>query len=114
MHVRFTMSMSSSRSEFALRFENPRTLSRARRADACRNLSLFWFARCLAEAGAGGADRIRTDDPLLAKQVLSQLSYSPLVSSARKGRKTIDRRKWWAREDLNLRPHAYQARALTS
>ena len=26
---------------------------------------------------AGGADRDRTDDPLLAKQVLSQLSYSP-------------------------------------
>src|SRR2546428_14174122 len=25
----------------------------------------------------GGADRDRTDDPLLAKQVLSQLSYSP-------------------------------------
>ena len=22
--------------------------------------------------------------------------------------------KWWAREDLNLRPHAYQARALTN
>jgi len=22
--------------------------------------------------------------------------------------------EWWAREDLNLRPHAYQARALTS
>jgi hypothetical protein len=31
--------------------------------------------RPLAEAG--GADRDRTDDPLLAKQVLSQLSYSP-------------------------------------
>ena len=28
-------------------------------------------------AEAGGADRDRTDDPLLAKQVLSQLSYSP-------------------------------------
>ena len=27
----------------------------------------------------GGADRDRTDDPLLAKQVLSQLSYSPVV-----------------------------------
>ena len=27
----------------------------------------------------GGADRDRTDDPLLAKQVLSQLSYSPLL-----------------------------------
>ncbi len=28
-------------------------------------------------SGIGGADRDRTDDPLLAKQVLSQLSYSP-------------------------------------
>ena len=27
----------------------------------------------------GGADRDRTGDPLLAKQVLSQLSYSPLT-----------------------------------
>ena len=26
----------------------------------------------------GGADRDRTGDPLLAKQVLSQLSYSPI------------------------------------
>jgi hypothetical protein len=25
----------------------------------------------------GGGERIRTDDPLLAKQVLSQLSYTP-------------------------------------
>ena len=29
----------------------------------------------------GGARRIRTDDPLRAKQVLSQLSYSPLCQS---------------------------------
>ena len=28
-------------------------------------------------AKVGGADRDRTGDPLLAKQVLSQLSYSP-------------------------------------
>ena len=27
----------------------------------------------------GGADRDRTGDPLLAKQVLSQLSYSPIL-----------------------------------
>ena len=27
----------------------------------------------------GGAERDRTADPLLAKQVLSQLSYSPIV-----------------------------------
>ena len=30
----------------------------------------------------GGAERIRTDDPLLAKQVLSQLSYSPIGLAA--------------------------------
>ena len=30
----------------------------------------------------GGADRDRTDDPLLAKQMLSQLSYSPLAGFA--------------------------------
>ena len=29
---------------------------------------------------AGGDNRDRTDDPLLAKQVLSQLSYTPTVS----------------------------------
>ena len=28
----------------------------------------------------GGADRDRTGDPLLAKQVLSQLSYSPVIT----------------------------------
>ena len=28
----------------------------------------------------GGASRDRTDDPLLAKQVLSQLSYGPVIS----------------------------------
>ena len=27
--------------------------------------------------GTGGGERDRTDDPLLAKQVLSQLSYTP-------------------------------------
>jgi hypothetical protein len=31
----------------------------------------------IADGFFGGADRDRTGDPLLAKQVLSQLSYSP-------------------------------------
>ena len=59
-----------------------------------------------------GGGRDRTDDPLLAKQVLSQLSYTPKA----KDRNTPDRAhpNAWAREDLNLRPHAYQACALTS
>ena len=38
----------------------------------------------------GGGDRTRTDDPLLAKQVLSQLSYTPSVIS---GQSPVIRRK---------------------
>ena len=48
----------------------------------------------------GGGKEDRTPDPLLAKQVLSQLSYTPI--------------KWWVWEDLNFRPYAYQAYALTT
>jgi hypothetical protein len=81
-------------------------------------------ARLLANAGAGD-DRDRTGDPLLAKQVLSQLSYAPkldltchnrITRSPQPVSNTTDpaRSHWWAREDLNLRPHAYQACALTS
>ena len=44
-------------------------------------------SRPLSAPIVGGADRTRTGDPLLAKQVLSQLSYSPIqiprVSDAR-------------------------------
>ena len=32
------------------------------------------------EKVSGGDNRARTDDPLLAKQVLSQLSYTPIPS----------------------------------
>ena len=56
-----------------------------------------------------GGDRDRTDDLLLAKQALSQLSYGPKIK-----RSDIRLRLWWAWEDLNFRPHAYQACALTS
>jgi hypothetical protein len=51
----------------------------------------------------GGGGRDRTDDLMLAKHALSQLSYAPTGKD-----------RWWAREDLNFRPHAYQARALTN
>ena len=47
----------------------------------------------------GGAGGTRTPDPLLAKEVLSQLSYGPT---------------WWAMVDSNHRPRSYQDRALTS
>ena len=52
----------------------------------------------------GGADRDRTGDPLLAKQVLSQLSYSPMIYEQR----------WWAWVESNYRPHPYQGCALTN
>jgi hypothetical protein len=40
------------------------------------------MVRLLATESAGGADRDRTDDPRLAKPVLSQLSYSPFRNTA--------------------------------
>ena len=51
----------------------------------------------------GGGERDRTDDLLRARQALSQLSYTPEKTA----------QKWWAWMDLNHRPHAYQACALT-
>ena len=53
--------------------------------------------------GGGGDEETRTPDPLLAKEVLYQLSYVP---SAPDG--------WWAFLDSNQRPLPYQGSALTS
>jgi hypothetical protein len=51
--------------------------------------TVSWSAPCFEEGGEqetaneiGGADRDRTGDPLLAKQVLSQLSYSPELAAS--------------------------------
>ena len=70
-------------------------------------------ARCLLECkvaipadGSGGGDEeTRTPDPLLAKEMLCQLSYVPVVSAGR---------EWWAHLDSNQGPRPYQGRALTS
>ena len=48
-----------------------------------RRLALRFVAVSLDTNRFGGAERDRTADPLLAKQVLSQLSYSPISSIAR-------------------------------
>ena len=62
----------------------------------------------------GGAGRDRTDDLKLAKLALSQLSYGPNAKIGAAASFGSRRKNWWAWEDLNFRPHAYQARALTS
>ncbi len=72
---------------------------------------------------AGGGERDRTDDLLRARQALSQLSYTP-NSIADLGLKILvffipnseienPNSLWWAWMELNHRPHAYQACALT-
>ena len=67
--------------------------------------SLFSFQGAVpTEVGCGGDNRDRTDDPLLAKQVLSQLSYTPMIHFF----------KWWAQVGSNHRPHDYQSCALAS
>ena len=44
---------------------------------------LVFPASAIAVRRTGGDERVRTDDPLLAKQVLSQLSYTPLFTCGR-------------------------------
>ena len=50
--------------------------ARLKRALSAFSLQLI-ADRSLLIAISGGGERDRTDDPLLAKQVLSQLSYTP-------------------------------------
>ena len=58
--------------------------------------------------GDGGDEETRTPDPLLAKEMLFQLSYVPeLLRVAMRG-------GWWAFLDSNQRPLPYQGSALTS
>jgi hypothetical protein len=76
----------------------------------------------------------RTPDPLLAKQVLSQLSYRPVTTTNGDKNITADNnrretrrlspsvmkskavcfRGWWAYRDSNLGPLSYQDSALTN
>src|SRR4030095_3084284 len=97
-----------------------RTSSKAQTSDT--HSQFFFF---LERSRTGGAERDRTDDLLLAKQALSQLSYGPTLEwihgpgsahdgPAPRSASSLRSHSWWAREDLNFRPHAYQARALTN
>ena len=70
----------------------------------------FWFGAALRRIRSsaellesGGDEETRTPDPLLAKEMLCQLSYVPLATVM-----------WWAFLDSNQRPLPYQGSALTS
>src|SRR5262245_50855475 len=87
-----------------------------------RNLEICAFLHGNGKLTNCGAERDRTDDLRLAKPALSQLSYSPVQPLMLKcvGRSSsgpqpsglvVDS---WARAELNCRPHAYQACALTT
>src|SRR5258707_12276703 len=85
------------------------------------------FPRSLWRRVDGGARRDRTDDLILAKHALYQLSYGPSFKRpallgapfARGCRRSVcppevSHEVWWAQADSNCRPHAYQACALTN
>ena len=67
-------------------------------------MALVVRARERAADGGGGDEETRTPDPLLAKEMLYQLSYVPRLPG----------REWWAFLDSNQRPLPYQGSALTS
>ena len=71
-------------------------------------------SRNIVSEDRGGGEGTRTPDPLLAKQVLCQLSYTPTTVEGASSQCRSTQSAWWAWEDLNFRPHAYQACALAS
>ncbi len=78
----------------------------------------------MSAGGLGGDERDRTADLLLAKQALSQLSYTPMITTNSKSEipnpnvsdfeiRISNLHHWWAYLESNQGPHAYQACALT-
>ena len=64
--------------------------------------SVFGWKGERRSGAVGGDEETRTPDPLLAKEMLCQLSYVPSPV------------EWWAFLDSNQRPLPYQGSALTS
>src|SRR5215207_9106670 len=67
-----------------------------------------------ARQAPGGARRDRTDDLVLAKHALSQLSYGPIWAVPLRECEQSRLDGWWAWDDSNVRPHPYQGCALTT
>jgi hypothetical protein len=61
------------------------------------------FGKCFAiREKVGGRGRDRTGDPLLAKQVLSQLSYTPTIETTL-SLKHFPQRRYWAADGCWLK-----------
>jgi hypothetical protein len=102
------------------RHPNPLSSARPKKASFGRPSGGFPPLVCFAAqlrappaTGGNGGDRVRTDDPLLAKQVLSQLSYTPsgpnqiVIRSCRRHRPPGDFLLWSASQPncrLRLQP----------
>ena len=77
------------------------------------------IARIVRVIGIRGAEETRTPDPLLAKEVLYQLSYgpesaAPAFGACSEGIIRCPGQRVWAFLDSNQRPLPYQGSALTS
>src|SRR3984957_17399140 len=83
----------------------------ARRGRSLRRANSFFSTNEIAEP-SGGARRDRTDDLLLAKQALSQLSYGPMpaevLASRRRTQSTVRLRIKLRRTTFAVRRLAYQ------
>ena len=96
----------SFRSALGLLFESVRGLPDLQfRCQVCGQQTAYLVLA--ASSGVGGDEETRTPDPLLAKEMLFQLSYAP---SRPDGHRTW----WWAFLDSNQRPLPYQGSALTN
>ncbi len=92
---------------------NRRTMSRrGTRRVVSGGPELFEFCLCVdqdqwsaPDRQGGGDEETRTPDPLLAKEMLFQLSYVPVL---------VGGAGWWAFLDSNQRPLPYQGSALTN
>ena len=92
----FTFNVSFSANYFAMRFSRSSLVGSSGLEPPTSRLSgvrsnLLSYEPMLTSTGSphfplpksGGDERVRTDDPLLAKQVLYQLSYTPKVCRLR-------------------------------
>ena len=75
------------------------------------NFPLFMRLSRTFQFQSGGDEGTRTPGLLHARQMRSQLRYTPKLWSDYYAYVKV---LWWARVDLNYRPHAYQACALTN